>query len=88
MKINVAWTRVALVVAAVLTVTPDTNVAGATDRLPFDGSLDSKPLHNVTLSAFSIGRYPVTYAEFDVVSAALRLPRINREKPGSRLTRR
>ncbi|MFL6673814.1 MAG: formylglycine-generating enzyme family protein [Massilia sp.] len=132
MKIYVAWARVALVIAAVLTVTPDTNVAAATlgpqsetlsdgnvrdpqptaeelnnllfgtnknlvflpggtfemgdwgpqvnkARFPFDGSLDSKPLHNVTLSAFSIGRYPVTYAEFDVFTAALRLPRINQE---------
>ncbi len=45
--------------------------------LPFDGSFDSKPLHKVTLDSFSIGKYPVTYAEFDIFTAALHLPRIN-----------
>jgi formylglycine-generating enzyme required for sulfatase activity len=48
--------------------------------LPFDGSPDSKPLHKVTLDSFSIGKYPVTYAEFDIFTAALRLPRINQAK--------
>ncbi len=45
--------------------------------LPFDGSLDSKPLHKVTLDSFSISKSPVTYEEFDIFTAALRLPRIN-----------
>jgi formylglycine-generating enzyme required for sulfatase activity len=49
------------------------------DGLPFDGSRDSKPLHKVTLSGFYIGKYPVTYAEFDVFTAARRLPRINQD---------
>jgi len=48
--------------------------------LPFDGDADSKPLHKVKLSAFFIGKYPVTYAEFDVFTAAQRLPRINQEE--------
>lgn len=47
--------------------------------LPFDGQRDSKPLHKVKLDGFSIGKYPVTYAEFDVFTAFLRLPRINQE---------
>jgi sulfatase modifying factor 1 len=46
---------------------------------PFDGSPDSKPLHKVRLDSFSIGKYPVTYAEFDIFTAALQLPRINQE---------
>jgi formylglycine-generating enzyme required for sulfatase activity len=50
------------------------------DGFPFDGTYDSKPLHKVTLSGFSIGKYPVTYAEFDVFAAALRLPRINQQE--------
>lgn len=45
--------------------------------LPFDGTYDSKPLHTVTLSDFQITKFPVTYAEFDVFTAAHRLPRIN-----------
>lgn len=49
------------------------------EGLPFDGSRDSKPLHSVTLSSFSIGKYPVTNAEFDMFTAALRLPRINQD---------
>lgn len=50
------------------------------DGLPFDGSKDSKPLHNVRLTGFSIGKYPVTYAEFDMFTATLRLPRINQDE--------
>ncbi|MES2162909.1 MAG: SUMF1/EgtB/PvdO family nonheme iron enzyme [Pseudomonadota bacterium] len=45
--------------------------------LPFDGTLDSKPLHKVTLDSFFIGKFPVTYGEFDLFSASMRLPRIN-----------
>ena len=47
--------------------------------LPFDGSRDSKPLHRVKLSSFYIGKHPVTYAEFDMFTAAKRLPRINQD---------
>lgn len=54
---------------------PEVNEGG----LPFDGP-DSKPLHKVRLDAFSIGKFPITYAEFDVFTAALRLPRINQNE--------
>lgn len=47
--------------------------------LPFDTSPDSKPLHKVRLTGFSMGKYPVTYAEFDVFTAAVGLPRINQQ---------
>lgn len=50
------------------------------EGLPFDHSFDSKPLHKVTLSDFYISKYPVTYAEFDIFTAALRLPRINQSE--------
>ena len=46
-------------------------------KLPFDGSADSKPVHQVKLSSFSIGKFPVTYAEFDIFTASLGLPKIN-----------
>lgn len=49
----------------------------APERLPFDHEPDSKPLHKVRLSAYSMSKYPVTYAEFDLFTAAMRLPRIN-----------
>lgn len=52
--------------------------------LPFDGTQDSKPLHKVTLTSFHIGKFPVTYAEFDVFTAAHRLPRINQENSAKR----
>ncbi|WP_082491635.1 SUMF1/EgtB/PvdO family nonheme iron enzyme, partial [Duganella sp. Leaf126] len=48
--------------------------------LPFDGSPDSKPLHKVTLDSFFISKTPVTYAEFDIFTAAMRLPRINQDQ--------
>jgi sulfatase modifying factor 1 len=47
------------------------------EGLPFDGYPQSKPLHKVKLNSFSMSKFPVTYAEFDVFSAALRLPRAN-----------
>jgi len=48
--------------------------------LPFDGYPQSKPLHKVKLKSFSMSKYPVTYAEFDVFSAAHRLPRANQSR--------
>ena len=48
--------------------------------LPFDNNRDSKPLHKVTLDTFSMEKFPVTYAEFDIFTAVLGLPRINQEK--------
>ena len=48
--------------------------------LPFDANLDSKPLHEVRLSDFSMGKYPVTYAEYDLFMASMGLPRINQQK--------
>jgi formylglycine-generating enzyme required for sulfatase activity len=47
--------------------------------LPFSGDRDSKPLHKVKLESFSIDKYPVTYANFDIFTAALRLPRVNQD---------
>ncbi|MET3135617.1 sulfatase modifying factor 1 [Oxalobacteraceae bacterium GrIS 1.11] len=47
--------------------------------LPFDGDSNSKPLHKVKLDGFSMGKYPVTYAEFDVFTAFLQLPRTNQQ---------
>ena len=47
--------------------------------LPFDNDLDSKPMHKVTLNTFSMGKFPVTYAEFDIFTAVLGLPRINQQ---------
>lgn len=55
---------------------PEVNPEG----LPFDGYPQSKPLHKVKLNSFSMSKYPVTYAEFDVFSAVLRLPRVNQRK--------
>jgi formylglycine-generating enzyme len=54
------------------------------DGLPFDGSKDSKPLHKVQLSGFFIGKYPVTNAEFDMFTAAIRLPRINQDRASAK----
>ena len=56
--------------------------------MPFDSNYDSKPLHKVSLSAFALGKYPVTYAEFDVFTAAMRLPRINQKKTMIESTRK
>ena len=47
--------------------------------LPFDGSPDSKPAHKVELSGYSMSKFPVTYAEFDLYVATKSLPRVNQK---------
>ena len=39
------------------------------DKLPYDSSTDSKPLHKVTLSDFSLSATKATYADFDIYTA-------------------
>lgn len=46
------------------------------DRLPYTGQPEALPLHEVELDGFSIGRYKVTYEDFDVYSDAKGLPHI------------
>jgi formylglycine-generating enzyme required for sulfatase activity len=41
------------------------------EGLPYDRELDSKPLHKVTLTSFSISAYKTTYGDHDVFSAAM-----------------
>lgn len=38
------------------------------DKLPLTGNDDDKDVHKVTLSDFSIGKYKVTYKEYDKYS--------------------
>jgi len=45
--------------------------------LPYDYKSDSKPLHKVTLDSFSMMKYKVTYAEFDLFTAAKGLLKVN-----------
>jgi len=40
------------------------------DKLPYSDDPTSKPVHEVTLSSFSIAKYKTTYAEFDVFTDA------------------
>ncbi|WP_417926446.1 SUMF1/EgtB/PvdO family nonheme iron enzyme [Cupriavidus nantongensis] len=46
------------------------------DKLPYTSQDESKPLHDVELESFSIGKYKVTYEDFDVYSSATGTPRI------------
>jgi formylglycine-generating enzyme required for sulfatase activity len=45
--------------------------------LPYDYKADSKPSHKVKLDGFSMMKYKVTYAEFDLFTAAKGLPKVN-----------
>jgi formylglycine-generating enzyme required for sulfatase activity len=45
--------------------------------LPYDYKTDSKPSHKVKLDGFSMMKYKVTYAEFDLFTAATGLPKVN-----------
>src|SRR5882724_3363706 len=46
------------------------------EKLPYTGQSESMPLHEVELDSFSIGRFKVTYEDFDVFTDATGLPRI------------
>jgi len=48
--------------------------------LPYDADADSKPPHKVMLDGFSIMKYKVTYAEFDLFTAVKGLPKINQKE--------
>ncbi|MGU7776110.1 formylglycine-generating enzyme family protein [Burkholderia sp. MR1-5-21] len=41
------------------------------EKLPYTAQHEDKPAHQVTLDSFSIGRYKVTYADFDVYMKAV-----------------
>jgi formylglycine-generating enzyme len=48
--------------------------------LPYDANADSKPVHKVTLEGFSMMKFKVTYAEFDLFTVVKGLPKINQEE--------
>ncbi len=52
------------------------------EKLPYTSQPYNKPLHKVVLDSFSISKYKVTYAEYDVYTKAKGLPLIETEKPG------
>lgn len=46
------------------------------DKLPYTSQDESKPLHDVDLDSFSIGKYKVTYEEFDIYTKSTGARRI------------
>lgn len=46
------------------------------DKLPWDGRSHSSPLHDVTLDSYSISKYKVTLAEFDLYAEANDVPSV------------
>lgn len=46
------------------------------EKLPFTSHPENRPLHAVTLDSFSMGRYKITYDDFDVYTDANGLPKI------------
>jgi formylglycine-generating enzyme len=54
---------------------------GNEEGLPYDSNPESKPLHKVTLDSFSMLKYKVTFAEFDVFTKATGRPLVLNEKP-------
>jgi formylglycine-generating enzyme len=53
---------------------------GNEDGLPYDSNPESKPLHKVTLDSFSILKYKVTFAEFDVFTRATGRPLVSNDE--------
>lgn len=49
------------------------------EKLPWDGNSNSSPLHEVTLDSYSIGRYKVTLAEFDLYAEANKVATVQTE---------
>ncbi len=48
----------------------DFGVLWSPEKLPYSFDITSRPVHDVTLSSFSISKYKTTYAEFDVYTDA------------------
>ncbi|MFM0157474.1 formylglycine-generating enzyme family protein [Paraburkholderia sediminicola] len=44
------------------------------EKLPYTSQDENKPVHQVTLDGFSIGKYKVTYADFDIYTTATGKP--------------
>lgn len=49
------------------------------EQLPWDGNANSSPPHTVTLDSYSISRYKVTLAEFDLYAEANDVPSVHTE---------
>lgn len=49
------------------------------EKLPWDGNSDSSPLHEVTLDSYSISRYKVTLAEFDLYAEVNKVASVQTE---------
>lgn len=50
------------------------------EGLPWDGNSNSSPMHEVTLDSYSISKYKVTLAEFDLYAEANDVPSVQTEK--------
>ena len=49
------------------------------ENLPWDGNSNSSPLHEVALDSYSISKYKVTLAEFDLYAEANQVPSVQTE---------
>jgi formylglycine-generating enzyme len=47
------------------------------EHLPWDNNINSSPLHKVTLTSYSIGKYKITKAQMDLYSEANHLPKVD-----------
>lgn len=50
------------------------------EKLPWDGNSNSSPLHEVTLDSYSISKYKVTLAEFDLYAEANQVSSVQTEQ--------
>jgi formylglycine-generating enzyme required for sulfatase activity len=57
----------------------DFGPAWSSEKLYYTPDADNKPLHKVTLTGYSLGRYKTTYAEFDVFTDATKQQRSGME---------
>lgn len=46
------------------------------EKLPYTSQPESKPLHTVEIDSYSLGRYKVTYEDFDVYTQINKMPKI------------
>lgn len=50
------------------------------EQLPWDSNSDSSPLHDVTLDSYSISKYKVTLAEFDLYAKVNKVPSVQMDE--------
>lgn len=52
----------------------------SSEKLPYSGDIDNKPLHKVTLDSFSMSAYKIMYEDHDVYAETVKVPKVGMDE--------